>query len=132
MKERRDVILRKLLSAGIIQSDEYQSALAEEIPRQRSERVTLAPHVCQDVISRRPDNTRMKTTIDYQTQALCARLAKQHYMRLKKKGINNLAVLVLENSSGKIRALIGSPNFEDNVHGGQVNAALAPPHPARL
>ena len=45
--------------------------------------------------------------------------------RLEKKGLTNGAVVVLDNETGAVRAMVGSRDFFDEAHDGQVNGALA-------
>ncbi len=129
LKKRRNQILQKLLTANLIDREQYQDALSEEIPFHRAERMALAPHVSQEAIARRPNQALLNTSINHKLQSLSERLAFQYHLSLKERGIYNLAIVILENKTGKVRALVGSPAFEDNQHGGQVNAAFAPRSP---
>jgi penicillin-binding protein 1C len=48
-----------------------------------------------------------------------------HLKKLLPRNVHNAAAVVLENSTGEIRALVGSADFFDSTHQGQVNGATA-------
>ncbi len=127
--ERRNQVLKRLLSAKAISEDQYTDALSEQIPHYRSQYIQLAPHLSQEIISQFPNQAQHHTTINYRMQLLAERLALEHHLSLIERDIHNLAVVIIENKTGKIKALVGSPSFADNQHGGQVNAAFAPRSP---
>jgi penicillin-binding protein 1C len=52
-------------------------------------------------------------------------LLKNHLNSLRKKGITNGAALIMDNATGEILGLVGSKDFFDDVHDGQVNGALS-------
>ncbi len=51
--------------------------------------------------------------------------ARLHHGTLSRDGIQNLAVLVVETRTGKVRAWVGSHDFYDSRHGGQVDGVRA-------
>lgn len=122
---RRDVILRHLKQRGIIDETEYTASIIEEIPEQRYDRPFIAPQFSQTMISQYPTTAAIRTSIDFATQTMCERLASGHYQSLIDKNIHNLSVVVLDNKSGELLALVGSPDFEDSKHSGQINGAIA-------
>ncbi len=122
---RRDEILNRLLKNNIISQDEFDRATAEEIPARRLGRPFVAPQFCQSMIAGHAELTDIHTTIDYNLQTTVERLAYGHHLSLVEKGIHNLAVVVLDNRSGRLLAHVGSPDFEDTEHDGQVNGADA-------
>ena len=124
-RARRDVILERLADQGTITRAEFRAARAEEIPTGRMERPFVAPHFSQMAAARYGDSTVLRTTIDLGVQLLCERLSGRYRGRLVPKGIHNLAVVVLDNATGDILGLVGSPDFSDERHHGQINGALA-------
>ena len=124
-RTRRDVILTSLKARGIIDEVQYTAAIAEEIPTRRYERPFIAPQFSQTMISQYPTTAAVKTSIDAKTQTMCERLAWGHYLSLADKNIHNLSVVVLDNQTGELLALVGSPDFEDTRHNGQINGAMA-------
>nr|MBN2276608.1 penicillin-binding protein 1C [candidate division Zixibacteria bacterium] len=124
-RHRRNQLLEILTVRGVIDSMEYKHALAEDIPEQRTTRSFIAPHFAQDIISRYPDTPVHRTTIDFNTQVVCEKLATDYHRTLIEKNIHNLSIVVLDNQTGGILALVGSPDFNDRRHGGQINGAMA-------
>lgn len=89
----------------------------------------MAPHFCQTMAALYSDSVVINSTVNTNIQYICERLGKLHHTKLKQKNIHNLSVVVIDNRSGELLAMIGSPDFNDRRHGGQVNGALAPRSP---
>ena len=126
---RRNLVLEVLLDREVITADEYRAALQEEIPSQRHARPFVAPHFCQWMKDTYRDSTEIHTTLDFHVQSVCEKLAWQRHQQLKAQEIYNLSVVVLDNATGEILGLVGSPDFSDIAHSGQINGALAPRSP---
>jgi penicillin-binding protein 1C len=127
--QKRNRILVTLRDRSVIAEREYKSALKEKLPTGRKHVPRTAPHFCQMVCSKYPDSPCIQTTLDFGIQTLCERLARIHYSQLKSKGIYNLSIVVIDNVDGQLLGLVGSPDFDDAVHSGQVNGAMAPRSP---
>jgi penicillin-binding protein 1C len=80
----------------------------------------LAPHLVEMLPS---TPGKWETTIDSRVQALAENALLQQRQNLLTAGVEDGAVVVLENAEGKIRALVGSISPRSSA--GQVNAALA-------
>ncbi len=125
----RNKVLAQLYEEGFVSRTDYEQALKEEIPVARVSQVATAPHFCQSMIAEYPNEAEIHATLDYDLQVICERLARSYQVGLSANGIHNLAVVVLDNHSGDVLAMIGSANFSDVEHHGQVNNALAPRSP---
>ncbi|OPZ29382.1 MAG: Penicillin-binding protein 4 precursor [Lentisphaerae bacterium ADurb.BinA184] len=68
----------------------------------------------------------LRTTLDAHTQGLVRQALRSHVARLP--GVTNGAAVVIENTSGQVRALVGTVDFAAPGWG-QVNAALSPRSP---
>ncbi|MBD3217745.1 MAG: penicillin-binding protein 1C, partial [candidate division Zixibacteria bacterium] len=131
-RKRRNRILRQLNINGIIDEDKYHDALEEEIPKQRGERPDYAPHFSQSMMTRIDSEIgdgKIRSTLDLKIQALCERLAVSYANVLAEKDIHNLSIVVIDNKSGRLLAMVGSPDFNDRKHQGQINGAFAPRSP---
>lgn len=128
-RARRNRVLENLFESGVIERSEYDDAVDEEIPLERRELPFIAPHFCQYQIDEEPDKVVINSTIDDAIQLFCERIARQSHFGLKQKGANNLSVVVIDNRTGELLAMVGSPDFYDRSHDGQVNGALAPRSP---
>ena len=122
-------ILTVLKTAGVITPEEYEAALGEEIPAQRSSVPRRAPHLSESLRSSFPDSSRLHTTIRYEVQAICERLSKAYHRKYTASDIHNLAIVVIDNHRGEVIARVGSPDFDDSRHSGQVDASIAPRSP---
>ncbi len=126
---RRNKVLSTLIGKGVISSADFSQALKEEIPFNRTLAPITAPHFCQTVMAAHPVISYINSTIDFRLQITCERLARNYQAHLADKGIHNLSAVVLDNRSGELLAMVGSADFGDTEHHGQVNGALAPRSP---
>ena len=85
----------------------------------------LAPHFCVDLHLAYPGAPRLRTTLDRRIQTMAEDLLRLHLRDLEKEGITNGAIVVLENKTREILALVGSGDFHDASRAGQVNGARA-------
>ncbi len=129
-KAKQEGVLRQMRKLGFIGEDELQRSLTERlvvIPDSESFR---APHFCDTVLSGlTPENRRglggVRTTLEANLQAKVETLLRSHLDLLRGRGISNGSAVVLDNASGDVLAMVGSKDFFDAGHDGQVNGALA-------
>jgi penicillin-binding protein 1C len=67
----------------------------------------------------------VRTTIDYPLQNQVQWIMRGHLRKLQWKNVHNAAAIVLDNRTGEILALVGSADFFDSTHSGQVNGVTA-------
>jgi penicillin-binding protein 1C len=128
-RQRRDIVLDRMKSESIISVEDLAQAKREEIPDQRVQPVIAAPHLSQMLAQRYPERSELNSTIDYKLQVVCEQLASNFQRSLADKGINNLSVVVLDTKTSELVAMVGSADFGDIAHQGQVNGAIAPRSP---
>ncbi|MGQ9779748.1 MAG: penicillin-binding protein 1C [Bacillota bacterium] len=128
-KAARERVLRRLLARGVITKKEFAEASAEEVPTARRPLPRLAPHFCIDLHLDHPGVPRLYTTLDLRIQTMAEDLLRLHLRDLKKEGITNGAVVILENKTRGLLALVGSGDFGNEINAGQVNGARAPRSP---
>ena len=119
--DKRNTLLEKLFARGVIDEVTLEAAREEPLPDPTHRLPFDAPHFTQYAASSHPDLRVLRTTLDEEVQRRVAGAAERHHASLAGQGIENLAVLVVETRTGKIRAWVGSQNFEDSNHGGQVD-----------
>jgi penicillin-binding protein 1C len=124
-RKRRDHILDLLYAREEITQLEYNCALNEEVPVRRLDRPFTAPHFCRSLASRYPGLSEITTTLDPALQLISERLSSQHLATLRNRGIHNVSVVVIDNNTGELLVQVGSPDFTDSRHSGQINGALA-------
>ncbi len=122
---KRNRILSLLAERGVISDEEYESAIGESLPVTRQPVPTTAPHFCRMVADRNQNSSIIHTTVRHQLQTTCESLARTAQRKLKHQDVHNLALVVLDNRTGEIRTMVGSPDFFDKAHGGQINGTLA-------
>lgn len=129
-KAEQERVLGRMRRQGFIDADELSRSLAELlvlVPPQESFR---APHFCDFVLSRiepveRRELGAVRTSLDYALQSKVEILLADHIGRLRGRGVSNGAAVVLDNASGQVLAMVGSRDFFDIAHSGQVNGALS-------
>lgn len=120
LKEKRNRLLQKLLEKKIINKKTYLLAIAEEIPRGQFAFPLQAPHLAEKLKYEYPGQV-IKTTIDREIQSGINKIVSNYMSGLKERGIHNCAVLVVETKTREVKTYIGSNNYFDKEHGGNVD-----------
>ncbi|MBF0479744.1 MAG: penicillin-binding protein 1C [Candidatus Omnitrophica bacterium] len=128
-KIRRDRVLQSMVRQGVIDSKTYASAVNEPVIVGHYEFPKQAPHFSLYVKSRYPSEKAVRSSLDGRTQDFVEATLKETVDRLRRQGVTNGAIVVIENKTGKVRAFVGSANFASVADGGQVNGALSPRSP---
>jgi penicillin-binding protein 1C len=114
--------LARLVELGFITTDQ-QSLLAEAPKMTRVDPPRLAPHFVDAVVARNPAlRGAARTTLDLDLQIAIERLVRSHLSALNRHDITQAAVVVVENATGAIRAMVGSENYAVS----QINGATQP------
>lgn len=121
----RNRVLTVMLNKELINETEYGNALIEKIVVERTERPITAPHLCRELALATADRGEIISSIDLNIQTACENLLNKCARRLAEKDIHNASAVVLDNATGEVLALVGSIDFFDDKHSGQVNGALA-------
>lgn len=128
-KSKRDQVLAYLLKKKAISQAEYRYALGEEISIQNPGIPFEAPHFTDLMHAQYPGKQRVYTTLDRETQRKCTDILKKQLAGWRSRGISNAAVVVLDNQTNSLCALVGSYDFFDQDNSGQVNGAVSPRSP---
>ena len=121
----RDRVLEQLAARGAFPREEIEHAVAQPLPTQRRRPPFAAPHFAGLAVSQAPNATRLRTTLDRGVQSIAEEQVARRIGELRSLGISNAAVVVLENRTRAVRALVGSAGFHDRAFQGQVNGAVA-------
>ncbi len=129
-KKRQEHILDQMFDLGYIDAQRLERGKAEPLQLIAPQKNFRAPHFCDFILQQLPINKRRKlsriqTTCDYRIQEKIEILVKDHIDSLAKKNITNAAIIVLENSTGEILCMVGSKDFFDGLHDGQVNGTTS-------
>ena len=114
--------LARLVELGVVTQDQ-QRLLAQPPKIVHVDPLRLAPHFVDAVVARNPGlRGTVRTTLDLDLQTTIERLAHSHLSALNRHDITQAAVVVVENATGAIRAMVGSENYAVS----QINGATQP------
>ncbi|MBN8706330.1 MAG: penicillin-binding protein 1C, partial [Bacteroidetes bacterium] len=125
IKAERDKWLLRMKSDHLFPDTEIESAFAEPLNLSRKSPPRLAPHFSQRMHSLFPDSANLKTGLHLETQQKTEALLKNHVRRLSMSGIDQAAVMIIENRTGKVVAYAGSADFNNSEVSGQVDGIRA-------
>ncbi len=121
----RDRVLAQLAARGVFPRGEIEHAAAQPLPSERRRPPFAAPHFAELATARMPSATRLQATLDRSVQSIAEEQVAQRIGELRSLGISNAAVVVLENRTRAVRALVGSAGFQEKAFQGQVNGVMA-------
>ena len=140
LKSRRDWILNSLEEEGFITEEELAGALAEDTAVRPSVGNIEAPHFVlwiKEVLEERygaaaveTGGLKVITTLDYEKQVFAEKALDNGVEKFGESfGFHNGTLVAVNPKTGEILAMVGSPDWFDADHGGQINMALRPLQP---
>ncbi len=130
--EKRNFLLKKLYEKNFINERQYEISLKEPVPDKRYSFPALAPHLARRLVNENKDKKIIKSTIDSEIQKKTEKAVKDYSEFLKLSGINNTAVLIINNKNYEVTAYAGSQDFYDFENKGQVDGITAKRSPGSL
>lgn len=128
VKKRRDHVLERMYECGYISKEQRDKSMREKIDLAALKTPPFsAPHFCEEVLRTSPGVAVIRSTLDPQIQRIAEKCLQQQLESLS--GVHNGSVVIIENATGAVLALAGSPDFMSQEDSGQVNAAIAPRSP---
>jgi len=124
--EKRNRLLDKLLSKGIVDSQTCQLAKEEPLPSSPHGIPGIAPHLLNRAIKEGHGGERIRTTIETEFQKSVNRIVSHYHGILSQNEIHNMAVLVLNVRTGEVMAYTGNSNCPDEGSGRNVDVIMAP------
>ena len=123
---RRNWVLGRMRTLGLIDEATRVAAAAEPLRVQRAEAPFRAPHFTARVLRSRhhSDAPQVTTTLDGPLQRRAEVLVTRTLAGLRDRGVSQAAALVLENATGDVLAYVGSADFHEPLEG-QVDAVHA-------
>lgn len=132
LKDARDRAARRLVERGVLLDGEGSpdwtpESLVDQVERAAVPRELRAlprdvPHAAVWLQSRNRSANHLPTTLDPGLQRLAARTLAEARPGLEGRGIHNASIVVVDHRTGEIEALVGSFDFFDPDHGGQIPA----------
>jgi len=123
--KKRNNVLKMLQSRGVFTQGSVSIALGKPIPVKRKKQPFSAPHFTDFVHNQSSESENIKTTLDRSIQYISEAVARKHIGDLRSQGIQNLAIVVIENENRELRVMLGSSNFFEKDFSGQVNGAIS-------
>ena len=108
LKQKRDIVLRKLYENEIIDSMTYILATEESLVAAPKRLPMLANHLMQNAMKKGFSNQRIQTTIDIHLQLKMIKLLKRHQFKLDQNYIHNAALLVIDVEENKVISYVGN------------------------
>lgn len=107
---KRNRLLKKMVSAGIIDFTTGSLAMAEPLPDKPLALPQEAPHLLARIIreNAKISTSEVQTTISMKLQLQVEAVLEKHHQQLKANQINNAAALVIEIKSGNVLAYVGN------------------------
>lgn len=120
----RDRLLASMAEAGACTGSAAARAMAAPAPTSRRPAPFFAPHVARLARERHPDRDVLTTSIDATAQRAVVRAVRSRLADLKRMGVGDASVVVIDNASREIRAMLGAADYFGAPQG-RINAALA-------
>ena len=122
LKQKRDRLLKTLFTQGKLSQLDLQLAVAEPLPAKPKPLPRLASHLLDTLVPTSTNQTkRFTTTLDAALQTRINQLARNHAQQLLLKDIHNLAILVIDNYTFKVKAYIGNTPLSGQNHGEDID-----------
>ncbi len=125
IRQERDRWLKRFRNSQLFEAKIITDALAEPLEASRIPVPQLAQHLAYRLKATHPDADNMQTTLRKNVQDKVQQLAYNYHKRLEKYNIHNLAVIVVNNRTMEVEGYLGSPDFKDGEHAGQVDGVRA-------
>lgn len=138
LEERKNLVLREMLSANLISQEEHDKALKEKVTFNLKENTggIRAPHfvfLVIDYLAKRYGEDALNlgglkviTTLDWNIQKEAESLAKQYGKSNQEKfNADNDAIVVIDPKTGGVLSMVGSRDYFDKTINGNFNVATA-------
>ena len=122
---RQHTILHRMHRNGVLDHAAYQRARAETVVIEPQGRAFAASHFVDWLKAKRELKSEAVTTLDLPLNRYAHETLVDRLQRLRKRNVTNGAVVVIENATGNVLAMVGSRDYFEAGHG-QVNGACSP------
>lgn len=114
---RRNYVLRRMTETGYLTEGQRERALKEPLQFRFIKETPKAMHFTDFVLKKAGEgNLRggdIQTTLNLSLQKSAENLVSDHIQKLKGEGIHHGALLAVDNSTGEILIMVGSPDYWD-------------------
>ncbi len=123
----RDRVLDRVAARGLVGLEDAAMAKREPVPEARLAFPTLAAHAAEEAVAADLQAKVIRLTIDARLQTKLEGLLRESVARLGPKLSG--AMVVIDNSTGEVRARIGSPDHDDASRDGAIDMSRSPRSP---
>ena len=131
LEAKRNRLLKTLLDRNLIDERQYKFSLLEKFPTKIYYYDKKAPQFSIFLKNKYKDKI-IKSTLDYKLQKKMEQIVFEYSSSMKNIGINNAAVLVLNNKTKEVLAYAASQDFNDKKNNGEIDGLQAKRAPASL
>ncbi|MCB9064666.1 MAG: penicillin-binding protein 1C [Chitinophagales bacterium] len=128
VKDRNKWLMR-FNKDGVFPESNIVDAINEPLNAVRFDAPKAVPQFARRMHTQYPGQPEVYTTIDKRVQSEAEEIVNEYMMALRLKNIHNCAVLIIDNKTREVKTYIGSPDFFDNEHNGQVDGVASPRSP---
>lgn len=137
--QRQQEVLQRMVDIGFITSEQFDQAKKETVAFRTGRHDIESPHFVmyirellvaaygEDMVNQ--GGLEVFTSLDPDLQASAEASITQELERLQRLSVSNGAALVTNPNSGEILAMVGSKDYFDVEHDGQVNVVFRPRQP---
>ena len=121
---RRNRVLSSMLKNGYIATEQYENKIHEPVIADNHPFPFEAAHFAR-FVKNKFEESQLVTTLDSNIQHFAQLALEEKVNELKPYGVTNGAIVVIENKTGAVRAMVGSVDFFSEENSGQINGALS-------
>lgn len=129
LKAARDGILERLSAWEVLPEGAVKSGLSTAVPTRLHRFPRLAPHAAYWLRAQQPTALRIHSTLSRGAQKQAEDVVVASAESLRHRGISHAAVVVVDHSSGEVKALAGSAGFWSGAEGSQIASFAVPRSP---
>ena len=131
LEEKRNRLLKTLLDKGLIDERQYKFSLLEKFPNKIYYYEKKASQFSIFLKNKYKEKI-IRSTLDYKLQKKLEKIVHDYSNTMKDTGINNAAVLVVNNKTKEVLAYVASQDFYDKKNNGEIDGLQAKRSPASL
>lgn len=123
--QERNKWLNRFQANNLFSKTAIKDALNEPLTAYRHSAPKRVPQLAYRLSNQRSTNPEIITTIDASIQQKAEDIVSAYSSNLQLNNIHNAAAIIINNNTNEVVAYIGSPDFSDNEHNGQVDGIMA-------
>ncbi len=123
--EQRNKWLRRFRKSNLFPGEVIEDALQEPLTAYRHDAPHGAPQFVHRLQAGTTNGTDLRTSIDGKVQLKAEGILLNYVNQLKLQNINNASAIIVDNKTHEVVAYVGSSDFGDSAHAGQVDGVHA-------